>query len=460
MATVPWLLFIVALSAGQSEPPLPTLAIDRFPPAAREMLSRAHQQAVQHPRDVEVVGAFGRALQAWEQWESAHQVYLRAQALAPKTFEWHYLDAVVLHRLARQDEAVRHLRAAVSAKPDYLPARLKLAEALFDTGAFPESRSLLEALVREPATEAAAHVTLGRIDAAQGRHPDAIAHFERAIALFPQLGAAYYGLARSAHALGRTADAELAMARHARFGPLWPRLDDPVVAAVTGVRDDARALIARGVASAEAGDIDGAIAAHEAALQRDPSLVNIHANLLSLYGRAKDWGKAEEQYRAALAAGFATADLHYDYGVVMDQQQKSEAAEEAYRRAIAANPLHASAHNNLGQLLERRRDFQGAASEYRQATAAQPSLRIARFNLGRMLLTLAQPEQAAIEFEQLRQPVDQETPTYLFALSTARVRAGRTDEGVKVALEAQRLALEFGQKDLAAAISRELAKLK
>ena len=48
----------------------------------------------------------------------------------------------------------------------------------------------------------------------------------------------------------------------------------------------------------------------------------------------------------------------------------------------------------------------------------------------------------------------------MFALSAAHVRAGQKDEAIKWALEAKRLATEYGQKDLAAIIDRDLAKLK
>jgi len=424
------------------------------------MLAGAYQHAKQHAGDADAVGALGRTLQAWELWDAAHRVYLRAQALAPQAFEWHYLDALVLQRLALHEDAARQLRAAVAAQPGYLPARLKLAEALVESGALPESRKLLEALVREPAAEPAAQVALGRIAAAEGRHADAITHFERAIALFPELGAAYYGVARSYRAAGRTADAERALTFYARYGARWPGLDDPVARTVSGLRDDARAILRKGIASANEGDIDAAIAAHETALARDPSLVSIHANLLSLYGRAKNWPKADEHYRAAIAAGFAPADLHYDYGVVMTLREDFAAAEAAYRKAIAVNPLHANAHNNLALLLERRRDVDGATAEYRQAVAAQPTVRLFRFNLGRMLLAAGKPEQAIAEFEQIQQPRDAEAPRYVFALATALVRSGRRDEGIRVSTEAQRLALEFGQTDFAAAIARELAALK
>jgi tetratricopeptide (TPR) repeat protein len=337
---------------------------------------------------------------------------------------------------------------------------MRLAEALLDTGERVESKRFFEAVAREAAAEPAAEVGLGRIAAAEGRHEEAIAHFERAIALFPELGAAYYAAARSYRALGRTADADRALSQHARYGPRWPRLDDPVLASVTLLRDDARADLQRGVSLAAAGDTEGSIAAHEAALARDPSLVQAHANLVGLYGSIRNWPKAAEHYRAAVAAGHNNAQAHYDYGVILGLQEQWEPAAEMYRKALAVNPLHVQAHNNLGQILERGRDFASAAAEYQQAVDAQPAFRLARFNLGRMLLALGRNEAAIVEFEKVQQPIDAETPRYVFALSTVYVRAGKTSEGIKLATDAQRLAIEYGQTDLAAAIARELAKLK
>ena len=345
-------------------------------------------------------------------------------------------------------------------EPDYLPARLRLAEALLDAGDLAQSEQLFVPLTAIAATEPAAEVGLGRINAARGRHEEAIRHFERALALFPELGAAHYALARAYRAAGRTADAERAVAAHARYGARWPRLDDPVLASVTSLREDARASLARGVSLAESGDVRSAIEAHEAALARDPSLTQAHANLVGLYGRQRDWPKAEEHYRAAAGQGWDDAEFHYDYGVVLGMQEKWEAAAGAYRKALAANPLHAQARNNLGQILERGRDFDGAANEYRQAVEARPTFRLARFNLGRMLLVRGDTAQAIVEFEKLQQPVDAETPRYLFALSTALVRAGRMADGRRFGAEAQRLATEFGQTELARAIAGELSKLK
>jgi tetratricopeptide (TPR) repeat protein len=456
-------LSTLAGSPAQSKdapPPLPRIAPETFPPASRDALARQYKEALARPNDAAASAALGRVLQAWEQWDAAHAAYARAQALAPANFEWRYLDAVVLQRLARHREAVDAFRQALSARADYLPARLRLAEALLEVGDLQESRKLFELLSSVAATEPAALVGLGRIAAVEGRHEDAVRAFERAITLFPELGAAYYGLARSYRALGRTADAERAVARHAQYGARWPRLDDPVLASVATVREDARASLQRGISLGEAGDVAGAIEAHVTALARDPSLVQAHANLVGLYGRVRNWPKVEEHYRAAVAQGFNSADMHYDYAVVLGLQEQWDGAEASYRKALEVNPLHAHARNNLGQVLERRRDFDGALSEYRQAVAAQPTFRLARFNVGRMQLVKGDAQQAIAEFETLQQPVDAETPRYLFALSTALVRAGRRDDGRRMGAEAQTLAEQFGQTDLARAIAAELAKLK
>jgi tetratricopeptide (TPR) repeat protein len=462
--SLPALLLTLVLapsaSPAQAPPPLPTLPLDAYPAAAREDLSRAHRAAAARPSDAEAVGFLARLLHAWEQWNAAHAVYARAQALAPDGFDWHYLDGVVLQRLARHADAAARFRAALTLDRGYLPARVKLAEALFEAGRLEESRALYEELVREPAAEPAALFGLGRIAAAEGRHDDAARELQRATSLFPEWGGAHYALALSLRALGRRDEAQRALEAHARHGPRWPAVADPLLEGVAALRDDAGTLLRRGKRLAEKGDLAGAIAAYEAALARDPSLAIAHANLLRLYGRTQDWAQAEAHYRAAVAGGADPAEAHYDYGVLLDMQERWDDAAAAYRRSIDVNPSYAEALNNLGQLHERRRELEPALELYRRAAASRPTFRMAGFNAGRMLVALGRPEEASLEFERLVPPRDAEAPRYLFALSVAKVRAGHRERGLALAEEAKRLAAEFGQRDLIAAIERDLASLK
>lgn len=464
MIFVPFVAFVVTSSAmtataQSAAPPLPRLAIDTYPAAARGAISKAHRDASARPDDPDAVGTLARMLEAWEQWDAAHEAYLRAQALAPRAFEWHYLDAIVLQRVARPADAAVQLRAALEITPDYLPARVKLAEALLDAGQLEESQQLFSA-IHDPAAEPSVELGVGRIEAAMGHHDAAIPHFQKAISLYPEFGTAHYALALSYRALGRRDEARTELEAHAKHGAKWPAVPDPVLASVTDLREDAGALLQRGIKLANAGKLDEAIATHEAALAANPSLAQAHANLISLYGRKGDYAKAEEHYRAAVAAGASLADAHYDYGVLLGMQQKWGEAAAAYRQALAVNPLHAQARNNLGQLLERDRQYEEAAAEYRRAVESQPTLRIARFNYARMLIALGRNEEAVAELQQLTEPRDAETPRYLFALSAAYFRTGHKDEAVKWATDARQLALHFGDNELAAAIDRDLAAIR
>ena len=438
---------------------LPAITLEAYPPVAREAISRAHERAAKNPSDAEAVGMLGRVLHAWEQWDAARQAYARAGALAPRTFDWPYLEAVVLQRLGRPAEAAAKLDASLRITPASLPAQVRLAEALFDAGEIERSATVFSA-VKDPAAEPAVQYGLGRIAAARGRHAEAVGHFRRAVALFPEFASAHYGLALSLRATGQREEAAAALARHAEFGARWPAIEDPVLAAVNALRGDAVALLQRGVKLADAGDIGRAIAAHEAAVAADPSFAQAHVNLISLYGRARNWVKAEAHYRAVVKLGVNVADAHYDYGVLLGLQERWDEAAEAYRQAIALNPLHAEARNNLGQILERQRKVEAAAVEYRTAVEAKPTLRIARFNLARMLMALGKPADAIPELTAIVEPRDAEAPRYLFALATAHIRSGNRADGIKWATEARDLALKHGDKALADAIERDLKKIR
>ena len=458
-ATAAAALWIASVQA-QSIPALPELAIDHFPVAARAAISRANSEAVAKPTDAAAVGSLGRALHAWELWDAAQQAYQRAQALSPRTFEWQYLDGVVLQRLGRYKEAAERLKAALALSPDSLPTRVRIGDALFDAREIADAKAVYAELVKIPASEPMGHFGLGRVAAIEGRHDAAIEHLERALAFVPEWGAANYALAGAYRAVGRREDAKRALERHQQYGPRWPTVKDEILEAVASLRDDARALLYRGLKLMEQGDLQGAIAAHEAAVERDPSLAEAHANLISLQGRAGNWAKAEEHYRAVVQMKLFLDDAHYDYGVILGLQQKWDGAAEEYRQALQVNPRHARAHNNLGQVLERTRKFDEALDHYRQAVDSQPNFRLARFNVGRALIALDKPREAIAELEKIVEPRDAESPQYVFALAVAYVRAGDKESGIRWATEAKRRATEHNQRELAAAIERELDRLK
>ena len=77
-----------------------------------------------------------------------------------------------------------------------------------------------------------------------------------------------------------------------------------------------------------------------------------------------------------------------------------------------------------------------------------------------MLIALGRLDEAITELQKVTEPRDAEAPRYLFALSTAYVRAGRKEDGVRWATDARQLALQYGDTALAAAIERDLALIR
>jgi tetratricopeptide (TPR) repeat protein len=449
-----------AAQDGGSLPPLPVLARESFPAQAGAQIGRAADEASSHPDDPERVGNLGLVLHAWEQWDAAVAAYARAAALAPTAFEWPYLRGVVLQRLAQPAAAAESFRRVAELAPSFLPARARLAESLLDAGDLGASGRAYEEISNEPGAAPVVALGRGRLAALAGRHDEAVAQFRKAIELFPQFGAAYYALAQSERALGHRAEAQAALEKHRQFGTLWPGIEDKVLARVAILKSDPRTELQRGLALANSGDLAGAIAVLEAAVAEDPSLAHERTNLIALYGRQRNWAKAEEHYRALLALGFNTDEAHYNYGVLLQAQERWSEAAAAFRAALAANPHHAAARNNLGQLLERDGRRDEAVEQYRLAIASQPSFALARFNLARMQIAMKQFDAAAANFERLAEGPSPERARYLFGLATARVLAGRVDEGVAIARQAREEAVVAQNGDLVAAIDRELAKLQ
>jgi tetratricopeptide (TPR) repeat protein len=448
-----------AASAGQAVA-LPQLPIEAYPDRARDTIAPLYAVAKARPNDAAAAGALGRALQAWDQLEDAHSVYQKAQALAPADFDWAYLDAIVLSELARHEDAARQFRRSLSLSPGYLPARLKLAETLVRAGRAEEARPEFESLRASAMTRPFAEYGLGQLAAAAGQHERAIEHFERAVSLVPEWGEAHYALALSYTRLGRTEEAERAMAARLRHGSRGPGLEDPVMNTTATVRSDAVALLQRGVKLEQAGDLAAAIAAHEAAVRDEPSFAQAHLNLMLLYGRTQNWAKVDEHYQKAVALGFSLGDVNYNYGYAQQLQGRWDLAEAAYRRALDSNPHHFAARVNLGLALERRKALADAAAEFRRAAEIDPVSRPARFYLARVLLDLRRPAEAIVELEKITRPHDAEAALYLHALAIAYLETGNRAEATRHANTAREVAQAHQQTEIAAAVDRTLAVLK
>ena len=441
-------------------PELPALALDTYQPALREQFEKAYSEAKLQPEDAQKAGRLGMILHAYGQYAPAAACYRRARALAPRSFEWAYYLGVVQAAAGENVQAIATLREALRLNADDVLARLKLADLLLSTGKFSESGELYRGVIARQPASAAAYYGLGRVQSALGETAAALEAYRKACELAPKFGAARYGLALLLQQLGRKLEAETHFAAYHAHKIEKPAQDDPLISAVNVLREGAVVHLRRGVTLEKSGRLNDAIAETERALAIDAGLAQAHANLISLYGRAGQYDRAESQYKAALEVTEDSAELHYNFGVLTAERKRYLEAARAFERAIEINPAYAEAHNNLAAMLELQGRHDRALREYQKAVQIKPGFPLAHYKLGRLLLARGDSPAALDHFERALSPRNEQTPMYMFALAAAYNRIGDRAKAISYGRQAKEQAAKLGQAQLAATIDRDLRILE
>lgn len=443
-----------------SLPELPQLDLKEFDPVIQEQVQEAYDAVRAKPRDADANGKVGMLLDVYKRRELAATWYERAHRLDPEAFRWLYYLGSLQTVQGKRSEATTTLRAALRLDPRYLPTRLKLADNLLAAGDWEEAAGIYDAIVKEYPDAAEAHYGIGRIRAAQGDLKGAVESYQKACELFPSYGAAHYGLSQAYRKLGESA-ASLEQLKLRDAAPnLVPPVADPLRDELRALDRGASSILQRGIAFQEAGRIEDAIAEHERALQLDPEFLLAHANLIILYGRTNQPQKAEEHFRAAVRINPNHADSYYNYGVLLLKEGKDVEAEEMFRKAVDANPFHSQALHNLGFMREKQGRLDEALGFYLKALERQPSYALAHFSIGRILVNQKKYDEAIKHLLLSLSPESESTPTYLYALAAAYVRAGNREEALKYGHKARDQAAARGQTQLLRSIDRDLQALE
>ncbi|MBI3492016.1 MAG: tetratricopeptide repeat protein [Acidobacteria bacterium] len=223
---------------------------------------------------------------------------------------------------------------------------------------------------------------LGTALQAEQRLDEAMAHYQRAIALRADYAPVYSNMATALRAKGRLNEAVAAYERALALQPDFP---------------DAHYNLAN--ALLDEGRTDEAIAHFETALQSIPGSVDVHTNLgtaLAAKGRADE---AIKEFRRALEIDPASAQAHRDLGDLLAASGQQAEAIDHLRRATALQPSDAAAHYDLAGALLDAQQLDEAIAEFRAALRIDPNSVEAHNNLGIALGSLGRMDEALAEFE-------------------------------------------------------------
>ena len=450
-------------SPAGSLPAIPNLTqaqIGNFKASLREQIGKAFEKARANPADGEAMGRLGMIFHAHEQLHQLATVcYQRAGLLAPQSFQWAYYLGVVQAESGKEAEAVTAFRKAVRLRPDSLPAQLKLAESLLASGRWEESGQIYEALLPRYLESPLVHYGLGQVQSARGNRRAAAESYGRACRLSPGFRAAHYALAMIFRDLGERAKSEEHLSLFQQSEEGRPQVKDSFLAQIHALQAREDVYLSEGQRLEREGHLEQAVANYERALEGDSSLLEAHANLVSLYGILGLPQKAENHYGTAIRINPNHWESHNNFGVLLRQQGRYQEAARVFRRALDINPFSAQAHSGLAEVLAKEGQLEEAIRHCQLALESDPHFRFAHFTLGRLLQRRGKNREAIQHFLKTLTVEDQSTPLFLYTLAKAYARGGNRQKAIAYAQWAQQGALSFGHGTLVAEIERLLRRL-
>lgn len=230
------------------------------------------------------------------------------------------------------------------------------------------------------------HNNLGRVHLAAGRFDEALAEFERALALDERSAETLLNIGLVHQSLGRS-DAALHFAQRAlQLDPNSPG----ALAQIAEVRRDQ-------------GQFDEALRLLEAALSLDDSQPGLFLALGDVLQRAGRSAEASAAFERVLQLDPDSFQAHYNLGVTATQLGRADDAIARYERALALDarhPLAALALNNLGALHRDAGRVDEALACYERAAEASPAHFESRFNAAMIRLEREQVAEAIALLEQ------------------------------------------------------------
>jgi tetratricopeptide (TPR) repeat protein len=243
------------------------------------------------------------------------------------------------------------------------------------------------------------------------RFDEALASFDRAIALRPQHAEAHYHRANALHALKRFDDAlagyNRALALQPRFAQALDnrgvtlhelkRYDDALAsfdAAAVLQPASAAALASRGRALQALKRFDEALASYDRALALRPDLAEALDGRGPVLHGLRRYDEALASHDRVLAVRPDSAEAHCERGATLYELKRYAEALASCDRALALRPDIPEAHLNRGGVLHGLERFDEALASYDRALALRPDYAEAHTNRGFTLQTLRRFDEA------------------------------------------------------------------
>ena len=249
-------------------------------------------------------------------------------------------------------------------------------------GHFDETETLCRAILRVEAAHFDAVHLLAVVQSGLGRLQQALASYDKALAIKPAHAGALNNRGNVLRDLKRFEDA---LASYDQALAIKP--------------DNVDAVKNRGITLHDLKRFENALASYDKALEIKPddaAALNNRGVTLSFLSRFED---ELTSYARALAVEPGCADALNNRGNVLRYLKRFEDALASYDKALAIKPDYAEALYNRGNVLQELKRFAGAVASYNKALGIKADHAEALYNCGIALLALNRPEEALVSYD-------------------------------------------------------------
>jgi tetratricopeptide (TPR) repeat protein len=215
-----------------------------------------------------------------------------------------------------------------------------------------------------------------------GRFEEALASYDKVIALMPDNAEVYSNRGIVLQGLRRFAEA---LASY-----------DKAVALMPGYAD---AHNNRGNALQDLKRFEEAVASYDTAIALKPDHANARNNRGNALSALKRFEQALASYDAAIAVKPGYAEAYNNRGGVLRELKRPEEARASYEKAVALRPDYAAAWNSLGLVQYEMKHFEEALASYDRAVAIRPTYAEAFNNRGLVLWELSRLVEALASYD-------------------------------------------------------------
>jgi tetratricopeptide (TPR) repeat protein len=301
-----------------------------------------YNQAIElDPKNVQVYNDRGIARRRGGDIDGAIADYSRAIEIDPKGSKWPYFNR------ALAKEAKRDPNGALEDYNRVIELDPKNANALNNRGELKRSKGDLDG---------------------------AIADFNGAIEANSKLAVAYKNRGETKQSKGDVAGAKEDLKHAGELNPELMSKESPSPKPSPPAKDSDENFVNRGIEKAKNGDLDGALADFDRAIELNPKDDAPYYNRAQTKRLKKDAAGAIADYTRAIERGSTNPAAYNNRGNARAENNDQDGAIADYTRAIELKPDYARAYYNRAVAKEAKGDKAGAAADFKHAQQLDPSL--------------------------------------------------------------------------------------